>query len=124
MRKFSKDHEWIDVDGDLGVVGITNFAQEQLGDVVFVELPEEDQELTKGDESAVVESVKAASEVIAIVSGTVTEVNEELVDSPGRVNGEAEGDAWFYKIKMSDPSECDDLMDADAYKAFVAEQSA
>ncbi len=124
MRKFSKDHEWIDVDGDLGIIGITNFAQEQLGDVVFVELPQEDQDLTKGEESAVVESVKAASEVIAIVSGTVTKVNEELADNPELVNGAAEGDAWFYKIKMSDLSECDELMDADAYKVFVAEQGA
>ncbi|WP_343560251.1 glycine cleavage system protein GcvH [Kiloniella sp. b19] len=121
-RKFSEDHEWIDVDGDIGTVGITNFAQEQLGDVVFVEVPEEDQDLEKGEEAAVVESVKAASEVIAIVSGTVTEGNEELADNPSLVNSAAESDAWFYKVKLSDPSELDDLMDEAGYKAFIAEQ--
>lgn len=121
-RKYSEEHEWIDVDGEVGTVGITNFAQDQLGDVVFVEVPEEGDELEKGGDAAVVESVKAASDVYAICSGEVIEGNEAIVDEPALVNSSPEGDAWFYKIKISDPSELDELMDEAAYKAFVESQ--
>ncbi|WP_020591038.1 glycine cleavage system protein GcvH [Kiloniella laminariae] len=117
--KFSEEHEWILVEGDIGTVGITEFAQEQLGDVVFVEVPEEGKELEKGGEAAVVESVKAASEVYAICDGEVTEGNEALADEPSLVNSDPMGKGWFYKAKISDPSQLDDLMDAAAYKAFV-----
>jgi len=120
--KFSEDHEWISIDGDVGTVGITDFAQEQLGDVVFVELPEVGASLDAGDEAGVVESVKAASEIYSPVSGEVTETNGELEDNPGTVNTDPTGDGWFFKIKLSDTGELDELMDADAYKAFCAEQ--
>lgn len=119
---YSEDHEWIEVEGDVGTVGVTDFAQEQLGDVVFVETPEVGAALDQGDEAGVVESVKAASEVYSPVSGEVTEVNEELADNPGLVNEEPEDGAWFFKIKLSDPAELDDLMDAAAYKKFCKEQ--
>jgi glycine cleavage system H protein len=121
-RYFTKDHEWIEADGTSATVGITDYAQEQLGDLVFVELPESGKELSKGAEAAVVESVKAASEVYAPVSGTVTEGNEQLVESPELVNSDAEGDGWFFRLTLSDPSELDGLMDADAYKTFLSEQ--
>lgn len=120
--KFSQDHEWITVEGDVGTVGITDFAQQSLGDVVFVELPDVCQHLDKGGDAAVVESVKAASEVYAIVSGEVTEVNDAIVDEPATVNSAAETDGWFFRIKLSDASELDDLMDLDAYKAFCDAQ--
>ncbi|MFD2204333.1 glycine cleavage system protein GcvH [Kiloniella antarctica] len=120
--KFSEDHEWIVVDGDIGTVGITEFAQEQLGDVVFVEVPEEGKELEQGDEAAVVESVKAASEVLAICDGEVIEGNEALADEPSLVNSAPMGEGWFYKVKISDPSQLDELMDADAYKTFIEGQ--
>ena len=116
--KFSEDHEWISVEGDIGTVGITDFAQEQLGDVVFVEMPAVGTELSAGDEAGVVESVKAASEIYSPVTGEVTEVNAELEDNPGTVNSDPMSDGWFFKIKLSDPGELDDLMDAAAYKAF------
>lgn len=119
---YTEDHEWIDVSGNVATIGITDFAQGQLGDIVFVELPEVGTELEKGDEAAVVESVKAASEVYAPIDGEVTEVNESLEEDPALVNSEAEGDAWFLKLKISDKSQLDDLMNADEYKAFVAEQ--
>ncbi|MEQ8602424.1 MAG: glycine cleavage system protein GcvH [Marivibrio sp.] len=119
---FSEDHEWIEVEGDVGVVGITNYAQEQLGDVVFVETPEVGAALDQGDEAGVVESVKAASEIYSPVSGEVSDVNEELADNPGLVNEEPEDGAWFFKIKLSDPGELDDLMDAAAYKKFCKDQ--
>lgn len=119
---YSEDHEWIEVEGDVGTVGVTDFAQEQLGDVVFVETPEVGAALDQGDEAGVVESVKAASEVYSPVSGEVTEVNDELADNPGLVNEEPEDGAWFFKIKLSDPAELDDLMDAAAYKKFCKEQ--
>jgi glycine cleavage system H protein len=119
-RRYSKDHEWIDIDGGVGTVGITEYAQEQLGDVVFVELPEGGKALAKGDEAAVVESVKAASEVYAPVSGEVLEVNSALGDSPGLVNESAESDGWFLKMKLSDADELDQLMDFDAYKKMLA----
>lgn len=117
--KYTEDHEYIRVDGDIAMVGISNYAQEQLGDVVFVELPEVGKAVSKGDEAAVVESVKAASEVYAPVSGEIAETNADLEANPGMVNEDAEGGAWFVKIKMSDKSELDAYMDADAYAKFV-----
>lgn len=120
--KYSEDHEWVQVDDDVATIGITDYAQQQLGDVVFVELPEEGDNLVQGDEAGVVESVKAASEVYAPVSGEVSAVNEDLTDNPALVNDEPEDGAWFFKIRMSDPSELDQLMDAAAYKTFCKEQ--
>lgn len=117
--KYTKDHEWVRIEGDVGTVGVTDFAQQQLGDVVFVELPEAGRALALGGEAAVVESVKAASDVFAPVSGTVTESNAALVEEPSMVNSAAETDGWFFKLTLSDPSELDGLMDADAYKAYV-----
>ena len=119
--KFSKDHEWIRIKGDSGVVGISNYAQEQLGDVVFVELPEVGKALTKNAEAAVVESVKAASEVYAPVSGSVTENNASLNDSPGSVNSDPLGEGWFFKLLIKDTSELDDLLDEAAYEAYLKE---
>lgn len=120
-KKFTKDHEWVQVDGDVATVGVTDFAQSQLGDVVFVELPEAGRVLEQGKEAAVVESVKAASDVYAPVSGTVIEANQALVDDPSKVNSGAEGEGWFFKIQLKDASELDGLMDESAYKAFVEE---
>ena len=119
-RYFTEDHEWVDVDGEIGTVGISDYAQEQLGDIVFVDVPEEGKSLTKGDEAAVVESVKAASDVYSPVSGTVIEGNPSLADEPALVNSDAEGDGWFFKIGLSDISELEELMDEAAYEAFVA----
>jgi glycine cleavage system H protein len=120
MRYFTEDHEWVDVDGDIGTVGITDYAQSQLGDIVFVDVPEEGKTVTKGDEAAVVESVKAASDVYSPVSGTVIEGNADLADNPGLVNEDADGEGWFFKLTLSDPSELEDLMDETKYEAFVA----
>lgn len=117
--KFTKEHEWIKVEGNAATVGISAFAQEQLGDVVFVELPDVGKALKKGDEGAVVESVKAASEVYAPVNGEVTEVNEVLNDDPGLVNSDPMGNGWFFKITIADPSDLDGMMDEAAYKEFV-----
>ena len=117
--QFSEEHEWVSVDGDIATVGISDFAQEQLGDVVFVELPEVGAEVSAGDQVAVVESVKAASEVYTPLTGEIVEVNDAVVEDPAGVNGDAEGEGWFFKIKLSDPSELEDLMDAKAYAAFV-----
>jgi len=119
-RYFTQDHEWIDVDGQVGTVGITDYAQGQLGDIVFVEVPEEGRQLAKGDEAAVVESVKAASDVYAPVGGTVTEGNPALADQSDLVNSDPEGEGWFFKLTLGDTGELDGLMDEDAYKAFVA----
>ena len=116
---FNKEHDWVRVEGADAVVGITEFAQEQLGDVVFVELPEVGADLTKGGEAAVVESVKAASEIYAPASGEVTEVNQALTDDPGRINTDAMGEGWLFKIRLSDPAELEDLMDADAYGQYT-----
>ncbi len=116
---FSEDHEWIMVEGDVGTVGITNYAQEQLGDVVYVDLPEVGAEVEHGEDIAVVESVKAASEVYAPVSGEIVEINEELADAPGMVNEHAEGDGWFFRIKLSEPSELDELMNLTDYTKFI-----
>lgn len=119
-RYFTEDHEWVDVDGDVGTVGISDYAQGQLGDIVFVDVPEDGKELSKGDEAAVVESVKAASDVYSPVSGTVIEGNPALADEPGVVNSDPEGDGWFFKLTLSDPAEVEELMDESAYEAFVA----
>ncbi|GHH11482.1 glycine cleavage system protein GcvH [Sphingomonas sp. AAP5] len=118
-RYFTEDHEWVDVDGDVGTVGISEYAQSQLGDIVFVDVPEEGKALTKGDEAAVVESVKAASDVYSPVSGTVIEGNPALTETPGLVNEEPESDGWFFKLTLSDPDELSGLMDEIAYAAFV-----
>jgi glycine cleavage system H protein len=115
---YTKDHEWVGVEGDGATVGITDFAQEQLGDVVFVEVPEAGRALGKGGEAAVVESVKAASDVYAPVSGTVTEGNQAVVDEPSLVNTDPEGAGWFFKLTLSDTHELNDLMNADQYKAY------
>jgi glycine cleavage system H protein len=117
--KFTKEHEWIKVEGNAAIVGISAFAQEQLGDVVFVELPDVGKALKKGDEGAVVESVKAASEVYAPVNGEVTEVNEALNDDPGLVNSDPMGNGWFFKITIADPPDLDGMMDEAAYKEFA-----
>ncbi len=119
-RYFTEDHEWIEVDGDVGTVGISDYAQSQLGDIVFVEVPDAGRQLGKGDEAAVVESVKAASDVYAPVSGSVLEGNAALADEPALVNSDPEGEGWFFKITLSDPAELEALMDETAYEAFVA----
>jgi glycine cleavage system H protein len=118
---FTKDHEWITVEGDIATVGITDYAQGQLGDVVYVELPEIGKSVKQGEEAAVVESVKAASEVYAPVSGEVVEVNEGLTDEPAKVNTAAEGDGWFLKLRIADKGQLASLMSADAYKAYLDE---
>jgi glycine cleavage system H protein len=117
--RFSKDHEWVKVEGGIATVGITTYAQEQLGDVVFVELPAVGKKVKAGEEAAVVESVKAASEVYAPISGEVTEVNSALADTPALVNEDAEGKGWFMKLKVADMKELDALMDDAAYKTFI-----
>jgi glycine cleavage system H protein len=117
--RYSKDHEWVRRDGDVATVGITDYAQNQLGDVVYVELPEIGKTVSAGGEAAVVESVKAASEVYAPVAGEVVAVNEELSGEPGRVNADAQGDGWFFKLKLADAKQLDGLMDEAAYKAYV-----
>lgn len=121
--KYSKEHEWIRIEGDIAVVGITDHAQEQMGDVVFVDLPAVGTAVDKDGDAAVVESVKAASDVYAPLTGEVVEVNAALEDDPSKVNADAEGEGWFMKIKMADTSELSDLMDADAYKAFCEAES-
>ncbi|MFZ3034885.1 MAG: glycine cleavage system protein GcvH [Parvibaculum sp.] len=117
--RFTDQHEWVRVEGDTATIGITDYAQEQLGDVVYVELPEVGKSIAAGDEAAVVESVKAASEVYAPVSGEIVEVNGDLEGAPGGVNEDAMGRGWFVKMKLSDASELSKLMDEDAYNAFV-----
>lgn len=120
--KFTKDHEWVSLDGDVATVGITKHAADALGDVVFVETPDVGKSVTKGDSFAVVESVKAASDVYAPVSGEVVEANGELSSAPETVNADAEGTGWFARIKVSDASQLDGLMDRAAYDAFLATQ--
>jgi glycine cleavage system H protein len=117
--KYTQDHEWIRVEGEVGTIGITQYAQEQLGDVVFVELPKAGRKVAKGEACAVVESVKAASDIYAPVSGEVVEANAALGDAPGDVNAEPMDKGWFFKLKLSDKSELDGLMDEAAYQAFV-----
>ncbi|WP_264212552.1 glycine cleavage system protein GcvH [Leisingera thetidis] len=116
---YSEDHEWITVEGDMATLGITQHAADQLGEVVFVEQREAGDEFEKGGEIGVIESVKAASEIYAPLDGEVVEVNEALADNPGALNDSPEGDAWIYKIKLSDASQLDDLMDLDGYKALI-----
>ena len=120
-KHYTEDHEWISLDGDIGTVGISDYAQDQLGDVVYVELPEQGASFEKGAEAAVVESVKAASEVYAPVGGEVIEINAALDDNPGLVNEDAEGAAWFFKVKVRDRSEVSSLMDGSAYAKKIAE---
>ena len=117
--KYTKEHEWIRVEDGVGVVGITEYAQEQLGDIVYVELPEVGAAMAKGGDAAVIESVKAASEIYAPVGGKVTEVNEILADNPGTVNTDAMGEGWFFKMTIADTGEVDGLMDGDAYQQYV-----
>jgi len=119
---YTQEHEWIRVEGDQATVGITDFAQGQLGDIVFVELPEAGRQVTKGSEAAVVESVKAASDVYAPVSGEVTEANPALADDPSLVNTAPEGDGWFFRLRLADAGELEGLMDAEAYKRFCDSQ--
>lgn len=119
LTKFSKDHEWVQIEGDTATVGITDYAQGSLGDIVFVEVPEVGATFSKGDDVAVVESVKAASELYAPVSGEITETNDALAADPSIVNTSPTDEGWFFKIKLSDPSELDELMDEAAYKEFV-----
>ena len=117
--RFSKDHEYIRMEGDIAIIGITNYAQEQLGDIVFVELPEVGRAIGKGDEAAVVDSVKAAAEIYAPIGGEVVEINKELHKNPALVNEEPEGGGWFFKIKPREPGEMAELMDQGAYKSFL-----
>jgi len=116
---FTKEHEWIRVEGDQATVGISNHAQEQLGDIVFAEVPETGRRLSKGQEAAVVESVKAASDVYAPVSGEVIEGNQAVADDPALVNSDPEGDGWFFKLKLDNPGELDGMMDEGAYRDWV-----
>lgn len=117
--RYSRDHEWVRLDGDTATIGISTYAAEQLGDVVFVELPEIGKEVDKGAEAAVVESVKAASEVYAPVAGEVVEVNQALTDAPQTVNESPEGDGWFLKVRVADKAQLDELMSAEAYKEYL-----
>ena len=119
MKLYTKDHEWVVIDGDVATFGITTYAQEQLGDVVFVEVPDVGKQLDKGDEAAVVESVKAASEVYAPLPGEVIEANRKLTDDPGLVNLEPETGGWFAKLRLAPGTDTSELMDEDAYGAFV-----
>jgi glycine cleavage system H protein len=119
IERFTKDHEWIRVDGGIATVGITNHAQSQLGDVVFVDVPEAGRKTKQGEAVAVVESVKAASDIFSPVSGEVVEANADLAGQPALVNEDAEGKAWFFKLRIANPAELDTLMDRVAYEAFV-----
>jgi glycine cleavage system H protein len=122
LLRFTTDHEWIRLEGELAVIGITDYAQSQLGDVVYVELPEIGRQVEKGKEAAVVESVKAASEVYAPVSGEVAEVNDAIAADPAKVNADPMGEGWFIKLRLADPKELDGLMDEAAYQRFVEGQ--
>ncbi len=118
--KFTEEHEWLEIEDDLVIVGITAHAAEQLGDIVFVELPEEGREVTKDEEVVVIESVKAASDILAPLDGEIVEVNEPIVEEPGKINEDPEGEAWFFKMKVEDLSALDDMMDEKAYKDFIS----
>ena len=120
--RFTKDHEWVRLDGDLAVIGITDYAQSQLGDIVYVELPEIGRRVEQGGEAAVVESVKAASDIYAPLSGEVAEVNEALAADPAKVNADPMGEGWFLKLRPADPGQFDALMDEAAYRRFVEEE--
>ena len=117
--KFTEEHEWLRIEDDLVVVGITEHASTQLGDIVFVELPEEGITVTKDDEIVVIESVKAASDILAPIDGEIVEINQALMDEPSKVNDDPIGDGWFFKIKPSDPSQMDEYMDEDAYLKLI-----
>lgn len=119
-RKFTDEHEWIDLDGDIGTVGVSDYAQNQLGDIVFVELPEVGRALARGEEAATIESVKAASELYAPVDGEVTAVNPRLADEPELVNSDPTGEGWFLRLRIADRGQLDGLMDGEAYRRFVA----
>ena len=118
-RKYTDEHEWIDVDGDIATIGISDYAQGQLSDIVFVELPAAGRALAQGDEAAVIESVKAASELYAPIDGEVAEVNPRLGDEPGLINTEPTGDGWFIKMKITNKSQIEGLMDESAYQEFI-----
>ena len=118
--KFTEEHEWLRNEGDLIVVGITEYAAEQLGDVVFVELPEPETQVAKGDEVCVIESVKAASDILAPIEGAIVAINEALADNPGLVNEDPQGDGWFFKMKIDDSGVLDAFMDEDEYKDFIS----
>lgn len=120
-RYFTREHEWVEIEGDVGTVGISDYAQSQLGDITFVELPAVGAQFAQGDAAAVVDSVKAASDIFVPVSGSVTETNEALEDEPELVNTDADVEGWLFRIKLADPSELSDLMDEKAYKAYIAE---
>jgi glycine cleavage system H protein len=120
MRYFTREHEWIEIDGEVATVGITDYAQRQLGDIVFVELPAVGTMLAKGKDAAVVESVKAASDVYAPIDGEVTETNAALEEDPALVNTAPEGEGWFFRMTIADAGQLDGLMDAEAYQAFIA----
>ena len=119
VTRYTKDHEWVSLSGDTATIGITDYAQDTLGDVVFVELPELGREVAEGEACAVVESVKAASDVFAPLAGRIKETNQAIVDDPSLVNRDAAGEGWFFKMEVSDPGEFHSLMDADEYQAFV-----
>ncbi|KUF10548.1 glycine cleavage system protein GcvH [Pseudoponticoccus marisrubri] len=118
--RFTEEHEWLEVEDDLVVVGITHYATEQLGDIVFVELPDEGREVTKDDEVVVIESVKAASDILAPLDGEIVEVNEAIVEEPGKINEDPEGEAWFFKMKIADLGVLDDFLDEAAYKKLIS----
>jgi glycine cleavage system H protein len=118
--RYTKDHEWIRLDGDVATVGITEHAQQQLGDIVYVELPEIGRQVTRGGEAAVVESVKAASDVYSPATGEVVAINDALGATPGAINEEAEGKGWFFRLKLASPAELGELMSAEQYKEFLA----
>jgi glycine cleavage system H protein len=120
-RYYTEEHEWIEVEGDIATIGITDYAQGQLGDLVFVEVPEQGSELVKGKEAAVVESVKAASDVYSPASGTVVETNPAIEEDPALVNADPEGEGWFYRLSIADESELEGLMDKAAYAEFLAD---
>ncbi len=122
--KYTKEHEWVKLEGKTATIGVTDYAQEQLGDVVYVELPEEGEELAKDDTFGSIESVKAVSDCYSPVAGAVSDVNSVLTDSPEILNEDCYGEGWLVKVKIADPSDLDDLMDHEEYKAFVAEESA
>ena len=122
-RRYTKEHEWILVEGDTGTIGLTDYAQDQLGDIVYVELPEKDREVEKGDVIGTIESVKAVSEIYSPVSGTIIEVNGELDQAPEKVNSDPHGEGWYCKLKVADTAELDELMDAGAYQEFAESSS-
>ena len=119
--RYTKDHEWVRIEGDSAVIGISDYAQAQLGEIVFIELPDTGKNLNKGDEACVIESVKAASEIYSPASGDVTETNGDLDAEPSKVNDDATGAGWLFKLSLSDPGELDDLRDENAYKGYVEE---